>query len=167
MPDSAGFLLYATLYRLTVLAIGALSIWLGFRLFNNTGSRKQASAGSASVEGNGFKLTLSSLLPGTYFALFGTVIISIMLWKGEPPKLEQKSVTEIRDTGEVRSEYQLMRHNESNLDGPATSGEKFGITEAGAAEMMEAIAKLLRENGNEAGAAQIEQAAESLRRNGK
>jgi hypothetical protein len=35
MTVSAGFLIYAALYRLTVLAVGALSIWLGFRLFSN------------------------------------------------------------------------------------------------------------------------------------
>uniref|UniRef100_UPI004056C44A hypothetical protein n=1 Tax=Candidatus Electronema sp. TaxID=2698783 RepID=UPI004056C44A len=165
MTISTGFLLYAALYRLTVLAVGALSIWLGFRLFSNAASKK--ADGSASAEGGGFKLTLTSLLPGTYFALFGTALISVMLWKHGPPQLEQKSVTEITDTGEVRSEYQLTRHNESNLDGPAASGEKSGITEAGAAEIMDAIAKLLRKNGNEDGAAQIEQTAESLRRNGK
>jgi len=165
MTISTGFLFYAALYRLTVLAVGALFIWLGFRLFSNAASKK--ADGSASAEGGGFKLTLTSLLPGTYFALFGTVLISVMLWKHGPPQLEQKSVTEITDKDEVRSEHQQMRHNESNLDGPAASGEKSGITEAEAAEMMDAIAKLLRKNGNEDGAAQIEQAAESLRRNGK
>jgi len=150
MTASAGFLLYAALYRLTALAVGALSIWLGFRLFSNAAEKNGAaeSSGSASAEGNGFKLALTSILPGTYFALFGTVIIGIMLWKGEP-QLEQKSVTEITDQGEVRSEHQLMRHSESNLDGPAASaqeGEKSGITVAEAAEMMENIAKLLRGN---------------------
>lgn len=165
MTISTGFLLYAALYRLTVLAVGALSIWLGFRLFSNAGSKK--ADGSASAEGGGFKLTLTSLLPGTYFALFGTVLISVMLWKHGPPQLEQKNVIEKTDKGEVRSESNLMRREEFNLDGPAASREKSGITDAEAAEMMEAIAKLLRKNDNEDGAAQIEQTAESLRRNGK
>uniref|UniRef100_UPI004056FF68 hypothetical protein n=1 Tax=Candidatus Electronema sp. TaxID=2698783 RepID=UPI004056FF68 len=69
MTASAGFLIYAALYRLTVLAVGALSIWLGFRLFSNAASKK--ADGAASAEGGGFKLALTSLLPGTYFALFG------------------------------------------------------------------------------------------------
>ncbi|MGX9727367.1 MAG: hypothetical protein ACTFAK_08625 [Candidatus Electronema sp. VV] len=166
MTHESGFLIYAALYRLTVLAVGALSIWLGFRLFSTAGSKKVE--GSASAEAGGVKLTLTNLLPGTYFALFGTALISVMLWKHGPPQLEQKTVVETTDKGEVRSEIQQMRyHNESNLDGPAASREKSGITEAEAAEMMDAIAKLLRKNGNEAGAAQIEQAAESLRRQGK
>lgn len=48
MDNSAGFLIYAALYRLTVLAVGALSIWLGFRLFSTAGSKK--AEGSASAE---------------------------------------------------------------------------------------------------------------------
>lgn len=108
-------------------------------------------------------------MPGTYFALFGTVIISVMLWKGEP-QLEQKSVAEITDKGQVRSEDKLMRYNESNLDGTAASGqegEKSGITGAEAAELMETIAKLLRKNGNKEEAMKTEQTAESLRKQGK
>ncbi|MGR0481859.1 MAG: hypothetical protein ACTFAL_10790 [Candidatus Electronema sp. V4] len=164
MTASAGFLLYAALYRLTVLAVGALAIWLGFRLFSNASKNNGTADGSASAEGGGFKLAFTNLLPGTYFALFGTVIISVMLWKGEPPQLEQKSVTEKTDKGEVQFRSQLTRQDEFNLDGPAASEEKSGITPTEAAEMMDAIAKLLRKNGNEAGAAQTEQAAESLRR---
>jgi hypothetical protein len=64
MTVSAGFLFYVALYRLTVLAVGALSIWLGFRLFNKVGSKTDDSAGSVSAEGNGFKLNLTSILPG-------------------------------------------------------------------------------------------------------
>lgn len=165
MTISTEFLFYAALYRLTVLAVGALSIWLGFRLFSNAGSKKVD--GSASAEGGGFKLAFTNLLPGTYFALFGTALISVMLWKHGPPQLDQKSVTEKTDKGEVRSETKQMRREEFNLDGPAARGEKSGITEAEAAEIMDAIAKLLRKNGNEDGAVQTEQAAASLRRNGK
>ncbi len=94
MTASAGFLIYAALYRLTVLAVGALSIWLGFRLFSTAGSKK--ADGSASAEAGGVKLTFTNLLPGTYFALFGTALISVMLWKHGPPQLEQKSVAKKR-----------------------------------------------------------------------
>ena len=167
MPDSAGFLLYATLYRLTVLAIGALSIWLGFRLFNNAGSRKQASAGSASVEGNGFKLTLTSLLPGTYFALFGTVIISIMLWKGEPPKFDQEAkVTETTEYTQgqiqrhtvVKQETQSYRSSGANLDSKADADRAWdklnpNVTLGEAAEPLSAIAKSWQQEGKRIGEA--------------
>ncbi|MCI5189815.1 MAG: hypothetical protein D3905_08450, partial [Candidatus Electrothrix sp. AS4_5] len=117
MTVSAGFLIYAALYRLTVLAIGALAIWLGFRLFNNAGSKADDIAGSASAEGGGFRLTLTNMLPGTYFALFGTVIISTMLWKGEP-QLDKKTTSEPTDNGQLQSASILMRgSSKANLDG--------------------------------------------------
>ena len=141
MTVSAGFLFYAALYRLTVLAVGALAIWLGFRLFNNVGSKADDSAGSVSAEGNGFKLSLTSILPGTYFALFGTAIIIIMLWKGEPHFLyrELKELTDqggrIITTTELRTNIELEW---KKLDKP-------GITLAEAAETMGTIAILLRQ----------------------
>ncbi|MCI5190341.1 MAG: hypothetical protein D3905_11240 [Candidatus Electrothrix sp. AS4_5] len=109
MTVSAGFLIYAALYRLTVLAVGALAIWLGFRLFNKAESKAYDSTGSASAEGGGFKLRLTSILPGTYFALFGTVIISTMLWKGEP-QLSEKQLAEQPGKTTVSSE-RLMRED--------------------------------------------------------
>ncbi|CAK8717870.1 Tetratricopeptide repeat-containing protein [Candidatus Electronema halotolerans] len=126
MTVSAGFLIYVALYRLTVLAVGALSIWLGFRLFNNAGSRADDSVGSASAEGNGFKLALTSILPGTYFALFGTVIISIMLWKGEPPQLSEKQVIEQPGKATVSSERLMREDCRVNPDGIAQEWETLG-----------------------------------------
>ncbi len=143
MTVSAGFLIYAALYRLTVLAVGALSIWLGFRLFNNAGS----SAGSASAEGNGFKLALTSILPGTYFALFGTVIIGIMLWKGEP-QLDHQHRAEAADGVQLRSEKVLIRHDEAKLDGVSGIDQEWkkldkpGLTLADAADPLSNIARI-------------------------
>ncbi|CAK8720036.1 MAG: hypothetical protein CDV28_12913 [Candidatus Electronema aureum] len=140
MTTDTGFLLYAALYRLAVLAVGALSIWLGFRLFSNAKQENSSADGSVSAEGGGFKLAFTNLLPGTYFALFGTVIISVMLWKGEPQFFQQelkeltkgeKTVT----TTELRTSIELEW---KKLD-------KSGITLAEAAETMETIAKLLRQ----------------------
>jgi hypothetical protein len=85
MTITTGFLIYATLFRLAVLGVGALAVWLGYRLFvqDPIGGGK-AKTTSASAEGGGFKVTLSNFWPGAYFALFGTVIIGIMLWQGGP-----------------------------------------------------------------------------------
>uniref|UniRef100_UPI0040575F7A hypothetical protein n=1 Tax=Candidatus Electronema sp. TaxID=2698783 RepID=UPI0040575F7A len=205
MDNSTLFLIYAALYRLTVLAVGALSIWLGFRLFSNAGSKK--AEGSASAEAGGVKLTFTNLLPGTYFALFGTVIISVMLWKYGPPQLNEKNVVELRGKATVSSE-KLMRAAgcQSNLDsvepewkklsqpgmtltdaaGPLHKiacyyGNKNRIGEAAAlaklaalygkekskAEHLQLLAELLRANGDEDEALKTEQAADSLRRQGK
>ena len=128
MTASAGFLIYAALYRLTVLAVGALSIWLGFRLFSNASKNNGAADGSASAEGGGFKLALTSLLPGTYFALFGTVIISIMLWRGEP-QLDQKNVVASGEKG-IRVEQTSSSRFDCNinLDDMAQEWETLGTS---------------------------------------
>ncbi|XCN74949.1 MAG: hypothetical protein Q3M24_09475 [Candidatus Electrothrix aestuarii] len=127
MAVSTGFLIYTTLYRLSILAVGALTIWLGFRLFNKTESKAYDDTGSVSAEGKGFKLALTSILPGTYFALFGTVIISTMLWKGEPPQLSEKQVVEQPGKATVSSE-RLMRKPDCrvNLDGMSDEWETLG-----------------------------------------
>jgi hypothetical protein len=160
MTDSAGFLMYAALYRLAVLAVGALAIWLGFRLFNNAGNQRtiESETGSVNAEGDGFKLTLTSILPGTYFALFGTVIISVMLWKGEPPQFAQKNVTETTEQGQRHTEEQSIRYNPSNLDGTtdaATEWDKLNAntTLAEAAEPLSIIAKSWQQEGKRIGEA--------------
>ncbi|MCI5227854.1 MAG: hypothetical protein D3918_14640 [Candidatus Electrothrix sp. AX2] len=125
MTVSAGFLIYAALYRLTVLAAGALAIWLGFRLFNKAESKAYDSTGSASAEGGGFKLRLTSILPGTYFALFGTVIISTMLWKGEP-QLSEKQLAEQPGKTTVSSERLMREDCRINPDGIRSEWETLG-----------------------------------------
>ncbi|MCL7943688.1 tetratricopeptide repeat protein [Marinobacter sp. ATCH36] len=82
MDLSTSFLIYATLFRLAVIAAGVLIIVLGYRLFlQGLASRDET---DASVEGGGFKLTLKNAAPGTSFALFGAVLISVMVIQGSP-----------------------------------------------------------------------------------
>lgn len=151
MTDSIVFLIYAAVYRLAVLAVGALSIWLGFHLFNNvSGKGKSAdSAGSASAEGGGFKLRLTSILPGTYFALFGTVIVSVMLWKGEPPQLNEKKVITVPKNNSERdavlTQETLMRESDcqgGNLDGITYEVEKLSKPNLTFAEAAEPLSKI-------------------------
>ncbi len=138
MDNFTLFLIYATLYRLTVLAVGALSIWLGFRLFSTAGSKK--AEGSASAEAGGVKLTLTNLLPGTYFALFGTVIIGMMLWKGEPQFLQQE-LKELTAQGSKSTATTAIR---GSMETEWNNLDKAGITTE-AAETMGNLAKLLRQ----------------------
>jgi tetratricopeptide (TPR) repeat protein len=82
MDLSTSFLIYATLFRLAVIAAGVLIIVLGYRLFlQGLTSRDET---DASIEGGGFKLTLKNAAPGTSFALFGAVLISVMVIRGSP-----------------------------------------------------------------------------------
>lgn len=197
MTASAGFLIYAALYRLTVLAVGALSIWLGFRLFSTAGSKK--ADGSASAEAGGMKLTFTNLLPGTYFALFGTVIIGMMLWKGEPQFFQQelkeltvqgsKSTATTAMRGSMKAEWEKLHKpgitlaeaagpleniakllRQENRTGEAVAMAKLAALhggEEGRTERLDVLAELLRANGDEDEAVKTEQAAESLRRQGK
>jgi hypothetical protein len=141
MTTDTGFLLYTALYRLAVLAVGALSIWLGFRLFSNAKQENSSADGSASAEGGGFKLAFTNLLPGTYFALFGTVIIGMMLWKGEPQFLQQE-LKELTDKGSRTVTTTGLR---GSMELEWKKLDKPGITLAEAAVPMENISKLLRQ----------------------
>ncbi len=82
MDLPAIFLIYATLFRLAVIGAGVLIIVLGYRLF------AQGIAASASSEtaasGGGFSLTLKNAAPGTSYALFGAILISVSVIKGSP-----------------------------------------------------------------------------------
>ncbi len=181
MDTSTGFLIYAALYRLTVLAVGTLSIWLGFRLFSTAGSKGKTAdgSGSASAEAGGVKLTFTNLLPGTYFALFGTVIISIMLWKGEPQFLQQE-LKELTAQGSKTTATTAMR---GRIKAEWGKLDKPGITLTEAAAPLESIAKLLRQEnrtgeavamaklaalygGEEGRAERLDVLAELLRTNG-
>lgn len=82
MDLSTSFLIYATLFRLAVIAAGVLIIVLGYRLFLQGLASKDET--DAALEGGGFKLTLKNAAPGTSFALFGAVLISVMVIQGSP-----------------------------------------------------------------------------------
>ena len=82
MDLSTSFLIYATLFRLAVIAAGVLIVVLGYRLFLQGLAASNES--DAALEGGGFKLTLKNAAPGTSFALFGAVLISVMVIQGSP-----------------------------------------------------------------------------------
>lgn len=82
MDLSTSFLIYTTLFRLAVVAAGVLIIVLGYRLFLHGLAASDET--DASIEGGGFKLTLKNAAPGTSFALFGAVLISVMVIRASP-----------------------------------------------------------------------------------
>ncbi len=149
MTISSGFLIYVTIFRLTVLAIGALAVYLGFRLFTKNSIEKNVkdSVASASAEGGGFKVTLTNFWPGAYFALFGTVIIGIMLWKGTP-ELIMKELKDVTDggkvTGKVRSTELQMRTSvsDSDIDQQWAKLSEPGLTLSDSAQALSNIARI-------------------------
>jgi tetratricopeptide (TPR) repeat protein len=85
MDITWGFLAYLTTYRLSIIGVGALSIALGYRLFC------KGLYPHAEVESTEFhakvgetELSLVSAGPGLFFALFGVIVISVMIVQGNP-----------------------------------------------------------------------------------
>ncbi|MCI5132303.1 MAG: hypothetical protein D3904_12485 [Candidatus Electrothrix sp. EH2] len=86
MTISTEYLLYVALYRLTVLAVGALSIYWGFRLFTRFNDRQGGDSDISSPDAKIWKvrLNLNNVWPASFFTLFGTGLIAVMLWQGAP-----------------------------------------------------------------------------------
>ena len=95
MTISTEFLIYVALYRLTVLTVGALSIYLGFRLFTRTGEDSQGQSGADMEEVKAWKVrfSLTYFWPGSFLVFFGTGLIGVMLWQGAP----QLTLEDIRE----------------------------------------------------------------------
>ena len=95
-------IVYLMLYRLSIIATGALSIYLGYRLFLS-GLFPYAIEGSsfnAEILGNTF--SLQSAAPGLFFALFGVIVIVIMIVRSPPEVgVETTGSTTDPNTGEV------------------------------------------------------------------
>jgi hypothetical protein len=79
MSEFTWSLIIVGVYRLVALCSGILSIYLGYKLFR-VGIYEKAGELKASFGGN--HLLLRQAAPGTFFALFGAIVISIGLWKG-------------------------------------------------------------------------------------
>lgn len=86
MDWASTFIIYLLIFRLAIIATGAISIILGYRLFcvgvwprtpRTKGTIVEAKLASAG-------LTLKNAAPGTCFALFGVIIIAVMFMTGGP-----------------------------------------------------------------------------------
>ena len=152
MTITTGFLIYATLFRPAVLCVGALAVWLGYRLFiqDPIGGGGRGDETAASVEGGGFKVTLTNFWPGAYFALFGTVIIGIMLWQGSP-ELIMKELTDAKKgskgAGVVRTTELRGSGSDTDIDQQWKKLSEPGLTLPAAAEPLSNIARIWREQG--------------------
>jgi len=82
MDNSIGFLIYLTTFRLAIIVTGALSIYLGYKLFV-LGILPEGNSETGLEAGN-LKLNLKNAAPGTLFALFGVFLVGVMLLQGNP-----------------------------------------------------------------------------------
>lgn len=120
------FVIYFILFRLAIIITGMISIFLGYRLFcrgvwpfAKTGAGTDINAQIA-----GSRFTIRNAAPGTCFALFGVVIISIMFAKGGP----ELTLKNIKDAAKARvsiSEMRLRGDKKSGLKAATLKGLHF------------------------------------------
>jgi hypothetical protein len=75
------FMIHATVFRLSVIAVGAMLAYLGYRLFV---LGVMTDAGGLDAAAGVIKLKLTKAAPGTFFALFGAVLIRTTVMEGAP-----------------------------------------------------------------------------------
>lgn len=80
------------LYRIITILVGFGIIYLGYLLFRIGVYEK---AGDLKAAWGDSYLTLKQATPGTFFALFGAIIISISLWQG----IDIEKVKSIKSSG--------------------------------------------------------------------
>ena len=82
--------LYLAVYRLGIIGAGIVSIYVGYRLFLS-GLFPYAVEGSAfSAEVAGATFSLQNAAPGLFFALFGTIVIIVMILRS-PAEFKYKT----------------------------------------------------------------------------
>ena len=77
MSEYGGTAVALTIYHVTVLLVGFGAIVLGYRLF----CRGVYEQGELAVQGRGYRLFQRGA-PGMFFALFGTVVVIVGVWRG-------------------------------------------------------------------------------------
>ena len=95
-----GVIVYLLVFRLSIVILGGVSIVLGYSLFvkgitaGGEGSEMGAKVG-------GMALNLKGAAPGTFFAAFGVIIVSVMM-TSSPPGFEETKTTDSK-TGKESS----------------------------------------------------------------
>ena len=81
MDALTALILYSLVYRCLIITAGVISISLGYRLFV-LGLSASGKGTSIEGRGKGMNLSVKNAAPGTCFAVFGCVIIVVMLFRG-------------------------------------------------------------------------------------
>ncbi len=79
MDIKSQIIISLTSYKIISLMVGSIFAYMGYRLFT---AGIWGHAGELEAEFGDNKLILKKAAPGTFFALFGAIIISITLYKG-------------------------------------------------------------------------------------
>lgn len=83
MSLETAYLLYLIVFRLGIITAGTISIILGYKLFTR-GLLGTSEKNSLETKVSGARFTLKNAAPGTGFAFFGVILVSVMLFQGNP-----------------------------------------------------------------------------------
>ncbi len=68
-----------TLYKITSLLVGFALAYMGYRLFM---AGIWGNAGDLEAKYGNQKLVIKAAAPGTFFAILGTLVLAVTIWKG-------------------------------------------------------------------------------------
>ena len=117
MNVTSYFIIYLIIFRLAIIAAGILTVFWGYRLFCKgiwpAGDKSTFDAKLANA-----RFTLKNAAPGTFFALFGIIVISIMLYQGNP----ELTLKNVKNAENIESKelylrkYDINKVNQINQD---------------------------------------------------
>jgi len=143
-PETLGAI-YLTIFRVSIVVAGIISIVCGYRLFL-TGVFRLPTGASPTEFGGRFgnvELTLKSSAPGTCFALFGAIVIGVMIVSA-PPEFGRSRSAAVSPSGELKVTEDVKMRGEGigirELVDQAKQEEKRGNTQ----KAMEVYEKALR-----------------------
>ena len=119
-------IIYLAVFRISIIFVGAMSIFLGYKLFVKgiTSSGESDSGIEASIGGTQFNLTNAA--PGTLFALFGIIVISTMI-VDSPPEVSYGNKTQ---TNSVAVGNEVSQSSEEWAVRGGNSGEEGSTLDA-------------------------------------
>jgi len=88
------FLVYAAVFRISIIVAGTFSVVLGYRLLAKHINR-QHNSGTIEASLGQAKFALHDLAPGSVLAVFGMTLIGVMLYQGMPELKQQANGNEI------------------------------------------------------------------------
>ncbi|MEM7333125.1 MAG: hypothetical protein AAF490_13630 [Chloroflexota bacterium] len=111
---------YLAAYRLGIITAGIVSIYLGYRLFLSGLFPYAIEGSSFSAEVAGATFSLQSAAPGIFFALFGIIVIIVMILRS-PPEFKFKSAS--GDEVAMRDASEIDWSNQPSTKKPTSGGE--------------------------------------------
>ena len=121
MESNPYFLIYAAIFRISIILAGIVAIVLGYKLFcKGIWPKKDERNTSAKIATGPFKFNVKNGAPGIFFAMFGAIIICAMLVNGIPVSIveisdTQKKITTRGDVDMLKEQMTVKELNEQGV----------------------------------------------------